>query len=150
MKLVRILAFVVVGLAASIAVALVTNPAPQVPFIATDDVAGAARPFVVKLHARWCPVCMATKDAWADLSIHYAGKVRLVVFDFTTDRTTDASRVEAARLGLDAVFSDYEGETGTVLVLDGRSKEIKHSLHGNLAPAEYRRAIDESLEVTPR
>jgi thiol-disulfide isomerase/thioredoxin len=149
MTLVRILAFVVVGLAAAVAVAVVTNPAPQVPFIA-DDVTGAGQPFVVKLHARWCPVCMATKDAWADVSANYAGKVRLVVFDFTTDRTTDASRVEARRLGLDAVFSDYEGATGTVLVLDGTSKEIKHSLHGNLAPAEYRRAIDETLGLTPR
>jgi hypothetical protein len=150
MKLVRILAFVVVGLAASIAVALVTNPAPRVPFISADDGTGSGRPFVVKLHARWCPVCMVTKDAWADVSLRYAGRVRLVVFDFTTDRTTDASRVEARRLGLDAVFSDYEGATGTVLVLDGTSKEIKHSLHGNLAAEEYRRAIEETLNVEAR
>jgi hypothetical protein len=130
------------------AILIVRNPAPLVPAIPSSQVVGTTLPYVVKLHARWCPVCMVTKDVWATVQDTYGGRVRLVVFDFTSAATTEASRIEAKRLGLEAVFDEYGGETGTVLVLDGTSKRVRHELHGNRDPADYRAAIDASLAET--
>jgi thiol-disulfide isomerase/thioredoxin len=144
-KWVRAVGMLVVLLGVSAGLLLLTNPAPQVRDIGAGEGGGAARPYVVKLHARWCPVCMVTKDAWASVQDEYVGRVRLVVFDFTTDATTETSRAQAARLGLSAVFDEWVGATGSVLVLDGASKELKQVLHGNLEPAEYRAAIDATL-----
>ena len=121
---------------------MVLNPAPEVP--ESGDVVGTL-PYVVKLHARWCPICMTTRDAWATVQNAYVGRVRFVVFDFTSASTTEASRAQARRLGLDAVFDEYEGETGTVLVLDGESRAVRHALHGRRDAAEYRAAIDATL-----
>jgi thiol-disulfide isomerase/thioredoxin len=135
------LAAVAAGLIAGLVAA---NPAPRVP----ADPSGAAAsfaPYVVKLHARWCPVCMATKGQWAEVQQAYAGRVRFAVFDFTTEATTARSRVEAAALGLGAVFDDYVGETGTVLVLDGVTKDVRDALHGTRAAKDYRAAIDAAL-----
>ena len=132
-------------LVAAVTLLVLTNRAPVVPALSDPEVAETARPYVIKLHAQWCPVCMVAKDEWADLQDHYTGKVRLVVFDFTTDATTDASRTEARRLGLEGIFDEFFGVTGAVVVLDGRSREIRHVLDGSMDESEYRAAIDEVL-----
>lgn len=132
-------------LVAGVAVLIAWNAAPAVPTISDVEARATTTPYVVKLHARWCPICMATKDEWAALQEAYAGKVRLVVFDFTTNATTDATREEARRLGLENAFTEYAGETGTVLVIDGASKAVLHALHGHRDIAEYRSAIDAAL-----
>ena len=124
-----------------------TNPPPEVPVISTTEAAGTSKPFVVKAHARWCPVCMTTTGVWEQLQQAYAGRVNLVVLDLTTEATSEAGRAEARRLGLEKFFDDYMYETGTVFVLDGRSKEVKHSIHGSRDFAEYRAAIDEVLRA---
>ena len=122
-----------------------SNPAPAVAPISLAEAANPARPFVVKLHAQWCPLCMVTKDEWRQIAETYAGRVNLVVLDFTNQASTDASRVEAGRLGLGAFFDEYEGVTGTIVILDGRTKTVTESIHGNREFAEYRAAIDASL-----
>jgi len=142
--LLRLAAVLVALISASAGVMLLMNPAPAVPAISAGEIASTT-PYVIKLHARWCPICMVTKDEWASLQAAYAGKVRFVVFDFTSSATTDASRAEAARLGLDAVFEEYSGATGSVLVLDGTSREVRHTVHGHRDLAEYRAAIDAAL-----
>src|SRR5688572_29321499 len=77
------------------------NRAPTVGPIPAAEIATPGRPYVVKLHAQWCPVCMVTKDMWAQIEQTYAGRVNLVVLDFTNQANTDASRSEAKRLGLE-------------------------------------------------
>jgi hypothetical protein len=143
-------AFVVVGLAIGAAGLLILmNPAPDVPPASAGGAANAL-PYVVKLHARWCPVCIVTKSAWADIESAYKGRVRFVVFDFTSHATTEESRARARQLGLEQVFDEYVGETGTVLVIDGASREVKHSLHGIKEQAEYNAAIDTTLAGVTR
>ena len=143
-------AIVLVGLAVAAAGFLIaTNPAPGVPPVSSTGSA-TALPYVVKLHARWCPVCMVSRSAWADIESAYTGRVRFVVFDFTSHATTEESRVRAKQLGLEPVFDEYEGETGTVLVIDGASREVKHSLHGIRDQAEYNAAIDTTLASAGR
>ena len=135
----------VVSLIALIAVLVVTNPAPHVPAVSDADVAASTTPFVVKLHAQWCPLCMMTRGVWSEIERTYAGRVRLVVFDFTSEATTRATEAEAKRLGLSAVFDEYAGVTGTILVLNGASKDVIGDLHGERAFEPYRSAIDAAL-----
>jgi len=141
--LVVLLAAVLVGAAAG-ASAYLGNGAPAAPPVAAADIA-AAKPYVVKLHARWCPLCMVTKAVWREIEAAYAGRVNLVVLDFTNDVNTTASRAEAKRLGLEQFFSEYEGATGMVVVLNGRTREVLASIKGSRDFAEYRTAIDSAL-----
>jgi thiol-disulfide isomerase/thioredoxin len=121
------------------------NATPVVPQITTSDAAAPGSPWVVKLHAQWCPVCMLTKGMWAEIEQHYAGRVRLAVFDFTDEATTAASREEAERLGLGGVFKEAGFATGPIVVLDGRTKDIVEWINGSRDFAEYRAAIDAAL-----
>jgi hypothetical protein len=88
---------------------------------------------------------MVTKGVWSQIEAAYAMRANLVVFDFTNQATTDASRAEAGRLGLEKVFDENAGWTGTILVLDGRTKDVTASIHGSRDFAEYRAAIDAAL-----
>jgi thiol-disulfide isomerase/thioredoxin len=124
------------------------NATPVVPPLATADAAAGA-PWVVKLHAQWCPVCMWTKGIWSEIERTYAGRVRLAVFDFTNEETTAASRAEAERLGLGAVFDEAGFATGPILVLDGDDKSIVAWINGSRDFAEYRTAIDAALAAIP-
>jgi len=121
------------------------NATPTVPPIAT----AVGAPWVLKLHAQWCPVCMLTKGMWSEIEETYAGRVRLAVFDFTDEATTAASRAEAARLGIAAVFDEVGVSTRSILVLDGDSKDILTWITGSREFADYQAAIDAALARTP-
>ena len=124
------------------------NPAPVTAPIAASDLANPARPYVIKLHAQWCPVCMVTKGVWGEIEKTYAGRVNLVVFDFTSEASTAKSRTEAERLGLRPFLDEYEGATGLVVVLSG-NKDVLASIKGTRDFGEYRSAIDAALTASP-
>ena len=88
---------------------------------------------------------MLTKGVWSELQTAYTGKVNLVVFDLTNQQATEASRVEAKRLGLDRFFEEHVGETGAIYLLDGSTKEVKDSFNGSRQFAEYKTAIDGAI-----
>jgi thiol-disulfide isomerase/thioredoxin len=121
------------------------NTTPIVPQLAATEAAAAGAPWVVKLHAQWCPVCMLTKSMWSQIEQNYAGRVRLAVFDFTNAETTARTRAEAERLGLDAVLEEAGFATGPILVLDGHDKNIVAWINGSRNFADYRAAIDSAL-----
>lgn len=131
----------VVLLTSAAAAMYFVNAAPRVPAVQERS----HRPHVVKLHARWCVLCLATKDVWDDVQEAYAGRVELIVFDFTNDQTTAEARAEAQRLGLEQFYQDYFGTTGSVFVLDGHSKAVRTEIRGDRNFAEYRSAIDAAL-----
>ena len=142
---VKVLMALGLALAAVVLSLYAWNGAPSVPPVAATDVAGTGKPYVVKLHARWCSICLVTKDVWAEIEDAYAGRVNLVVLDLTNDANTSASRAEAKRLGLEQFFSDYGSETGAIVVLNGRTREVLASIRGSRDFAEYRTAIDSAL-----
>lgn len=119
------------------------NVAPSVPALSAVEAAG--KPYVVKLHAQWCPVCMVTKGVWSSIEQAYSTRVNLLVLDFTDDANTNASRAEARRLGLETFFDEYAGATGTIVVLDARTKQVTASIKGSRDFADYRAAIDAAL-----
>jgi thiol-disulfide isomerase/thioredoxin len=128
----------------------VSNSAPAVPAISAVEAATTGKPYVVKLHAQWCPACLVTKGVWSQIEESYSGRAHLVVLDFTNQATTDASKVEATRLGLGRLFDEYAGASGIVVVLDGRTREVTASISGSRDFAEYRAAIDAALDRAAR
>jgi thiol-disulfide isomerase/thioredoxin len=145
-KALLVVGLVVVGLAGTVAALLAVNGAP-VPAGVASAAADPARPYVVKLHARWCPNCLMTKDEWARIEETYAGRVNLVVLDVTTDAATERSRAEAERLALGDFFDEYRGATGIVAVLDGRTRNVVAEIGGIQPFDAYRSAIDAALAV---
>ena len=128
----------------------VRNAAPIVPAISSAEAGNPNKPYVVKLHAQWCPICMLTKPVWSQIEATYSGRANLVVFDFTNQATTDSSRAEAIRLGLEKFFNENTGVTGTIAVLDGRTRDATAVIHGIQGIDEYRAAIDASLRKVAR
>jgi thiol-disulfide isomerase/thioredoxin len=131
-------------------ISYVRNPPPAVAAVSAVQAERADRPYVVKLHAQWCPVCMVTKRIWSQVEDAYSQRVNLVVLDFTNQATTDASRGEARRLGLEPFFDEYAGTTGVIAVLDGRTHEVRAAIKGSRDFAEYRAAIDSALAAAGR
>jgi hypothetical protein len=138
------------SLLAVAAVLYTRNATPVVPQVAAHEAAAPGAPWVVKLHAQWCPVCMWTKGVWSDIEHTYASRVRLVVLDFTNDATTAASRAEAERLGLGDFFEEAGFATGPIAVLDGRDRHVVAWVNGSRDFADYRAAIESALAASPR
>jgi len=145
MKRLRVAASVALALTAVGLVLYARNAAPAVPPLTASAVADTGKPFVVKIHAQWCPVCMMTSNIWSQIDAAYGSRVHLVVLDFTNDENSERSRAEARRLGLDRMLDEYDGATGTIVVVNGRSKEVAASIKGSRDFAEYRAAIDKAL-----
>jgi thiol-disulfide isomerase/thioredoxin len=149
-KILLAVALLVLGLVAVASVMYVRNATPTVATISPVEAANPSRPYVVKLHAQWCPICMMTKTVWSQIATAYSGRANLVVFDFTNQASTDMSRAEAKRLGLEKFFDENAGSTGTIAVLDGRTKQETASIHGIRSVDEYRAAIDASLRAATK
>lgn len=146
-KAVNVVTALAVVVASILLFLYVTNSTPVVPHISEADATSGAKLYVVKFHARWCPICMTTKGVWSEIERIYAGRVNLVVLDFTNEATTEASRAEAGRVGLEMLFSEYEGTTGSIVVLDRRTRAVIADIHGRRDIAEYRSAIDAALQA---
>jgi thiol-disulfide isomerase/thioredoxin len=144
-KTLLVFALLGVVLVAFGSVMYVTNSAPVVPTISGEEAANPGKPYVLKVHAQWCPVCMMTKSVWSEIQRVYSGRVNLVVLDVTNQTHTDASRTEAKRLGLEEIFDEYAGATGTIVVVNGRTRKVTASITGSRDLAEYRAAIDATL-----
>jgi thiol-disulfide isomerase/thioredoxin len=146
-KLAIIVVAACLALVAAVSVLYLGNSAPVAPTISAAEASNPSKPFVVKLHARWCAVCMMTTSVWSQIEKEYSGRVNFLVLDFTDDQTSDSSRAEAERVGLGRIFEEA-GSTGVVLIVDGRTKEVTASIAGSREVPEYRSAIDAALNRT--
>jgi hypothetical protein len=121
------------------------NSPPGVPAVSVAEAAAPTRPYVVKLHAHWCTVCLQTRDEWAQISKTYAGRVNLFVFDSTSESTIARSRNAAARLRLDQILASYAGASGMVLVINPRTLQVEAEVAGIQPFESYRAVIDSAL-----
>ena len=137
-----------VGLVAVAGLLFLGNATPAVAPVPAAEAASPTMPYVVKLHAQWCPVCMMTKDEWDEIEAGYGSRVNLVVFDSTTAADREASRAEAERLGLLSVLDSYYGATGMVLVIDQQTLEVVAEIAGNHPFESYGAAIDAALRAS--
>jgi thiol-disulfide isomerase/thioredoxin len=134
------------GLVAVAGILYLANSPPAVPPVPVSEAAAPSKPYVVKLHARWCPVCMQTKDEWEQIAKAYGGRANLFVFDSTNETTIAKSQKQAAALGLDGILGDYHGASGMVLVINSRTRQVEASVGGNHPFSSYQTAIDAALE----
>lgn len=143
MKALRVAAIGALVIAGTVAGLYLTNGAPEVLLPSDAEVAAASKPYVIKMHAQWCPKCRLQKGVWSEVAEAYADRAHFVVFDFTDEGTTAQARATAKRLGLTAVFEEYVGATGFVVVLD-RSRGVRAEVGGSEF-AVYRDAIEGAL-----
>jgi thiol-disulfide isomerase/thioredoxin len=137
--------YALVGLVAVAGILYFANSPPAVPPVPASEAAAPSKPYVVKLHARWCPVCMQTKDEWSEIARKYGKRVNLFVFDSTNATTIATSQRHAAALGLDRILADYHGASGAVLVINSGTRQVETSVAGNLSFDSYQAAIDAAL-----
>lgn len=119
-----------------------SNAAPAARALSTADLL-SDKPIVVKMHAKWCHKCLMQKGVWSEVEEAYAGRVHMLVMDFTDDESTRATEREARRLGLGAFFDEYAGASGFVVVMN-RKREVTAEVGGRDFEA-YRAAIDAAL-----
>ena len=117
------------------------SPPPLQPVSAAAD---ASRPFLVKIHADWCLVCVSLEPTWRELQRRLGGDARLVVLDVTDGEALARSRKEALRLGLLPFLRSHQTRTGTIAVLDGASRRVLREFHGERRTAPYEAAVAEA------
>ncbi len=96
---------IVATLIATVTNLYVRNATPGVLAIATADAAAGGAPWVVKLHAQWCPVCMLSMGMWSQIEERYAGRVRSKEIVAWIDGSRDFADYEAA---IDAAIAAAE------------------------------------------
>lgn len=130
---------------ASIAVVLLacTVGAPAGWAGGADDVC-PAKPFVVKIHADWCATCRKVDAVWTRLGTELADQVNIVEFDVSDRVAFEQSRATASRLGLDEFFSEYRSRTGTIAVLDCKSRQPVAVMSGEVDLSKYLDAISKA------
>jgi thiol-disulfide isomerase/thioredoxin len=148
-KLLVTAGLIVVALVGTVAMLYAANGAPSVSPISAADAAASTKPYVIKMHARWCPYCMLQKNEWSRIEEAYAGRVNFVVLDATNEAAIERSRIDAERLNMRPFFEEYNGATGLVVVLDGRTKEVLAEVGGNAPFEEFQAAIDAALARQP-
>lgn len=104
--------------------------------------AESTAPYLVKIHADWCGVCNRLTPLWSQLGEEYGDSVQMVLFDVSDREAVDESAREAARLGLGPFFDSHKGQTGTIAVLDGTTRESLAVFRGVMELPKYQAVLD--------
>ncbi len=103
-----------------------------------------AKPFVVKIHADWCATCRKVDAVWTRLGTEMAEQVNIVELDVSDRVAFEESKATADRLGLGSFFSEYRSRTGTIAVLDCKSREPVAIMSGEVDLSKYLDAISKA------
>ncbi len=102
---------------------------------------------VAKFHADWCGSCKALGPVMTDLENKLDGEpVLFVTFDLTNQMTRRQSQMRAAALGLENVWADNKGATGTLKVVDADSRKVLTTLHQGKSLKEMTAEISSALK----
>ena len=127
--------------------AFATLALPTAALLAPIEVARASasrcesKPYVVKIHADWCASCKASQATWAQVLSDLSDQATVVTLDVSDRVAFNESKVEAERLGISDFFQKFRSKTGTIAVLDCRTREPVAKLTGERSLARYREAI---------
>jgi thiol-disulfide isomerase/thioredoxin len=132
------------ALAAIVACVALGGAVPTAAFAGKTDGVCPAKPFVVKIHADWCATCRRVDAVWTQLGNEMADRVTIVEFDVSDRVAFEASSANADRLGLGDFFRKYRSRTGTIAVLDCKSREPVAIMTGELDFSKYRDAISKA------
>jgi thiol-disulfide isomerase/thioredoxin len=104
----------------------------------------SAKPFVVKIHADWCATCRKVDAVWTKLGTEMSDQVSIVEFDVSDRVAFEQSREAAEQLGLADFFREYRSRTGTIAVLDCKSREPVAIMNGEVDLSKYLDAISKA------
>ena len=112
---------------------------------ADSGASGGAELVVVKFHADWCGSCKAMGDTFKDLTSKMDSEPVLFV---ELDQTTTAGRDQAGYLmnamGGSAVWDEFGGKTGFILVLNPEDMSVVGKLTKDMNFKEMVKAIEEA------
>ncbi len=110
-------------------------------FVLMAEIDEAPQLMVVKFHADWCGSCRALGPALTDLSNKLDGQAVLFTeLDMTNQTRKHQSLLLASALGLSEVVTQNPG-TGFMLVIDGKTKEVKAKLDKTQSVKEMAKVI---------
>ena len=119
--------------------AVVLFPAPA--STASESFSCEQKPLVVKIHADWCGSCRSTQPTWERVKSDLSNQATMVQFD-VTDRASYAVAVaEAERLEISDFLDEFRRRTGTIAVLDCKTRKPLEVLSGERDFGKYRDAI---------
>ena len=131
--------------ALAVAFALVTSLSSGLwaPVASAQDSATRcdSKPFVVKIHAAWCATCKSLDATWAQIRSELSDQAIVVELDVSDRVAYQESRAEAERLGIADFFQEYRSQTGTIAVLDCKTREPVVILRGERDLEKYRDAV---------
>ena len=114
--------------------------------LASDARADAAQaseiqPFVAYIHADWCQTCRMLAPTWLAIESEFGERAQLVKLDVSDRAAVERSTAEAERLGLSEFFREHRAATGTIGVIDGRTRKPIAVMRGENDLSKYREAI---------
>ncbi len=99
------------------------------------------KPYVVKIHADWCRSCQLLEAVWEQIESDLGDRAIPVTLDVSDRISYEKSVAEANRLGISEFFQAYRKRTGTVAVLDCRTREPVAVMNAERDLKKYREAI---------
>jgi thiol-disulfide isomerase/thioredoxin len=107
----------------------------------STDAPCSGKPIVVKIHADWCATCKALDSVWTQLNTDMGDRITTVVFDVSDRIAYQESQERANELGLTEFFENNRSKTGTIAILDCRSRDPVAILNGERDLGKYLDAI---------
>lgn len=100
----------------------------------------------VKFYAEWCGVCVRMQPTLDEVSADFADKaVLFVTLDLTDENTSNQARLMASALGIDRLWNDNDGKTGSLFLLDASDKSVKHTVTVQHSAEQIGTLLDEIL-----
>jgi len=127
-------------LGALILLALV-NPGTSTSNQADTPGACDGKPYVVKIHADWCGACKALEPVWAQIETELSDQATVVSLDVTDRVGYSKSVATAERLGISEFFREYRRRTGTIAVLDCKTRKTVAIMNAEHDLEKYRQAV---------
>ena len=116
-------------------------------FFALPTLSAGEQPdlIAVKFHADWCGSCKKMGNVFTDLQNKMDGQsILFVTLDKTNSTTKHQANLLAGALGLSKVVKNNKG-TGFILLLDGKTLQVKAKLTADNDIKAMTKKIQESL-----
>jgi thiol-disulfide isomerase/thioredoxin len=99
------------------------------------------KPYIVKIHADWCGTCKMTESTWTRIRAELSTQATVVQFDVSDRVALQESQVEAERLGIADFFQEFRSRTGTIAILDCKTRRPVAVLTGVRDFDKYHKAV---------
>lgn len=100
----------------------------------------------LRIYADWCGYCKILDEKLDEVKTDFDDEpVWFTYFDITDEFTIRQTELMAGRLGLLDIFHDYVDNTGTLLLIDPETGEIKNEITHEITKEHLKTSISEHL-----